>query len=73
MDETAAILSVVVPAYNEEAVLAAFHQRLAAVLDGLGQPAEVLYVNDGSTDRTRTLIEGRPGQGRQRRTARPVA
>ena len=58
MDETAAILSVVVPAYNEEAVLAAFHQRLAAVLDGLGQPAEVLYVNDGSTDRTRTLIEG---------------
>ena len=26
MDETAAILSVVVPAYNEEAVLAAFHR-----------------------------------------------
>src|SRR5262245_18962773 len=58
MDETAAILSVVVPTYNEEAVLAAFHRRLAAALDGLGHRAEVLYVNDGSTDRTRTLIEG---------------
>ena len=43
-------LSVVVPLYNEEAVLAAFHARLAAVLDALALPAEVLYVNDGSTD-----------------------
>src|SRR3954451_13993096 len=46
------VLSVVVPAYNEEAVLTTFHHRLAAVLDGMGQPAEVLYVNDGSDDRT---------------------
>jgi polyisoprenyl-phosphate glycosyltransferase len=46
------VLSVVVPAYNEEAVLTAFHHRLAAVLDGMGEPADVLYVNDGSDDRT---------------------
>ena len=33
MPATAPILSVVVPAFNEEAVLAAFHGRLAATLD----------------------------------------
>ena len=40
------------PAYNEEAVLVAFHRRLAASLDGLGERAEILFVNDGSSDRT---------------------
>jgi glycosyltransferase involved in cell wall biosynthesis len=51
-------LSIVVPAYNEEAVLEAFHARLAAVLDGLATRSEVLYVNDGSRDRTLALLEG---------------
>jgi glycosyltransferase involved in cell wall biosynthesis len=38
--------------YNEEAVLPQFHQRLAAVADGLGSEfgIEILYVNDGSND-----------------------
>ena len=49
-------LSVVVPAYNEDAVLGEFHRRLAAVLDTLGGGAEVVYVNDGSTDATRSLL-----------------
>lgn len=44
------LLSVVVPAYNEEAVLLPFHRRLTAVLDGLGMEAEIIYVNDGSRD-----------------------
>src|SRR4051795_12901946 len=46
------VLSVVVPAYNEEVVLTAFHHRLAAVLDGMGEPGEGLHVHDGSDDRT---------------------
>lgn len=50
-DETV-VLSVVVPAYNEADVLPAFHGRLAAVLDSLQLEAEVVYVNDGSTDNT---------------------
>jgi glycosyltransferase involved in cell wall biosynthesis len=51
-------LSVVVPVYNEEAVLPEFHRRLAAVLDGLPVvDAEIVYVNDGSTDRTLALLE----------------
>jgi glycosyltransferase involved in cell wall biosynthesis len=49
-DAPRARLSIVVPLYNEEAVLEAFHARLAAVLDALATPAEVVYVNDGSTD-----------------------
>jgi glycosyltransferase involved in cell wall biosynthesis len=41
--------SVVIPAFNEEAGLAAFHERLVHVMDRLG-PWEAVYVNDGSTD-----------------------
>jgi polyisoprenyl-phosphate glycosyltransferase len=53
-------LSVVVPVYNEEAVLPEFHRRLAAVLDGLAADlaAEIVYVNDGSSDASlRWLVE----------------
>ena len=46
----ASSLSVVVPVYNEEAVLPEFHRRLAAVLDALPVEAEIVYVNDGSRD-----------------------
>ena len=49
-------LSVVVPAYNEQDVLTEFHRRLAAVLDGLPLTAEVVYVNDGSTDDTLAVL-----------------
>ncbi len=50
-------LSIVVPAYNEEQVLPIFHQRLAAVLDGLGLVSEVIYINDGSRDKTVEVIQ----------------
>src|SRR5690242_20141351 len=50
-------LTVVVPAYNEAAVLAAFHQRLGNVLDALPLDSAVLYVDDGSTDGTWASIE----------------
>ncbi len=46
------LLSVVVPAYNEEEVLPEFHQRLSAALGSMPGVAEIIYVNDGSTDRT---------------------
>jgi glycosyltransferase involved in cell wall biosynthesis len=51
------LLSVVVPVYNEEAVLPAFHHRLTAVLDGIDGICEVVYVNDGSRDDTVVLLE----------------
>jgi dolichol-phosphate mannosyltransferase len=46
------VLSVVVPMYNEEEPLPLFAARLRPVLDGIGEPYEVVAVNDGSTDRT---------------------
>ncbi len=51
------LLSVVVPAFNEEEVLSAFHERLIAVLDGLPSDFEILYVNDGSRDATLEILE----------------
>ncbi|MCW8807145.1 MAG: glycosyltransferase family 2 protein, partial [Rhodanobacter sp.] len=50
-------LTIVVPAYNESAVLRTFHQRLAKVLDELPLDASVLYVDDGSADDTWAIIE----------------
>lgn len=50
------LLSVVVPAYNEEQVLPAFHERVSAVLRGLGGGYELIFVNDGSTDGTAGVL-----------------
>jgi len=50
-------VSVVVPVYNEAESLRELHQRLRAVLEGVGEPWEVLYVDDGSTDSSREVIE----------------
>ena len=43
-------LSVVLPVYNEVDSLAVLWSELAPVLDALGHPAEVIFVDDGSTD-----------------------
>jgi glycosyltransferase involved in cell wall biosynthesis len=48
-------LSVVVPVFNEEPVIAEMHRRLSAVLAGLGRSYEIILVDDGSDDRTREL------------------
>ncbi len=49
-------LSVVVPVYNEEAVLPSLFARLYPALDALGESYEVIFVNDGSTDRSAALL-----------------
>ena len=54
---TAVTLSVVVPVFNEQAVLVAFHRRLSAVLLEAGFSYEVIYVDDGSTDRTQRILK----------------
>jgi dolichol-phosphate mannosyltransferase len=51
-------LSVVVPMFNEASVLPLFARRLRAVCDGLGEPYEVLVVDDGSTDGTPAALAG---------------
>ena len=49
-------LSVVIPVYNEEAGLASLFQRLYPALDALGTSYEVIFVNDGSRDRSAALL-----------------
>ncbi len=49
-------LSIVVPFYNEEEVLPEFHQRLMAVLKEMDVPFQIVYVNDGSQDRSADLV-----------------
>jgi dolichol-phosphate mannosyltransferase len=44
------LLSVVIPCYNENAVIPLLRQRLQAALDGLVVPWEVVFVDDGSID-----------------------
>ena len=49
-------VSVVIPVYNEEAGLPALFARLYPALDALEQPYEVIFVNDGSRDRSPALL-----------------
>lgn len=55
--QAASLISIVVPAYNEQEVLTDFHLRLSAVLDTLPIACEIIYVNDGSQDNTLTIID----------------
>ncbi len=50
-------VSVVVPVFNEEANLDEFVPRLLAVMDGRGDPYEVLLVDDGSRDRSLEILK----------------
>jgi undecaprenyl-phosphate 4-deoxy-4-formamido-L-arabinose transferase len=49
-------LSIVIPVYNEEAGLAKLFERLYPALDALGLPYEILFVNDGSRDRSPEIL-----------------
>lgn len=49
-------LSVVVPVFNEQAVLPRLCERLYPVLDGLGLRYEVVFVDDGSRDESPALL-----------------
>jgi undecaprenyl-phosphate 4-deoxy-4-formamido-L-arabinose transferase len=49
-------VSVVIPVYNEESVLPALFARLYPALDALGCTYEVVFVNDGSIDRSAALL-----------------
>ena len=58
------ILAIVVPCYNEEEVLPQTNSQLTALLDGMikehlvSAESYILYVNDGSRDKTWEIIDG---------------
>lgn len=55
--DTARVISVVVPCFNEQEVVRETHRRLSATLGALGGLRyELIFVDDGSRDATRTLL-----------------
>lgn len=52
----APVLSIVIPVYNEEAGLAALYARLYPALDMLEIPYEIIFIDDGSQDRSTALL-----------------
>jgi dolichol-phosphate mannosyltransferase len=58
-------LSVVVPVYNEAQCLPILRERLGKVIDEIGVEAEVILVDDGSTDISRKLIAGIAGEDKR--------
>jgi dolichol-phosphate mannosyltransferase len=50
-------VSVVIPLFNEEQNVTSLHARLTAVLEGLGRPYELVFVDDGSRDATADMID----------------
>ncbi|HOH29167.1 MAG TPA: glycosyltransferase [Candidatus Hydrogenedentes bacterium] len=52
MTQAAPELTVIATCYNEEETIGEFHQRLSKTLRETGRTHEIIYVNDGSRDKT---------------------
>ncbi len=50
--------SIIIPLYNESECIAECHKRVTTVMRGIGEPYEIIYVNDGSSDDTLALARG---------------
>lgn len=50
-------VSVIAPCHNEEEVIAEFHHRLCEALAGMAEDCQIIYVDDGSTDRTPHILK----------------
>lgn len=54
--EAPGLLSLVIPCYNEQAVLPMLREEITRFLPTLGVPVEVIFVDDGSSDQTLPLL-----------------
>ena len=50
------MISVVVPIFNEEEILAELRRRMTSALDSIGDAWELILVNDGSRDRSSEML-----------------
>lgn len=50
-------LSVIVPCYNEEAAISESYKRTKQAIRNLPYSTEIIYINDGSADKTRELLD----------------
>lgn len=51
------MLSIIVPCFNEEDVLNVFYDELKMTIDQLNYQTEIIFINDGSTDKTLQIIK----------------
>ena len=62
------VFSAVVPAFNEQEVLQQSFERLDAVMRGMNEPYELIFVDDGSRDATADILRGLAAEHPQVRT-----
>jgi glycosyltransferase involved in cell wall biosynthesis len=64
------MLSVIIPVFNEEENIDALYERLAATIQPLNHPFEVIFVDDGSTDASYQKLSGLAAQHNNLRVIR---
>lgn len=57
IDPTRPQVDIIVPIFNEEEAVEAFHAQLTGVIDSLPFQFTIYYINDGSTDQTMARLE----------------
>ncbi len=55
--DKATMISLIIPVYNEEASLPRLMERLRPVMQQMGKPHEIIFVDDGSRDRTLPILK----------------
>lgn len=51
-------ISVICPLFNEEGNVLELHRKIKKSLDEIGRPYEIIFINDGSTDKTEERMAG---------------
>jgi polyisoprenyl-phosphate glycosyltransferase len=57
--------SILVPVYNSSSILGELNERIFAVMQAYGDPWEVIYVDDGSTDESWKVLESLKGNDKE--------
>lgn len=57
MTKNSTTLSIVAPVYNEEDCIEEFYQSVRNVMDGMSFESELIFVNDGSSDRSESILQ----------------